>query len=52
MSRFDPSDVGSQAELRRQAGVSLASWLERYRGCAEHIGFGHVFIGGYCSCIA
>jgi|TARA_R110000822_G_scaffold87587_1_gene203755 hypothetical protein len=35
---FDPSDVGSQAELRRQAGVSLASWLERYRGCAEHIG--------------
>jgi len=24
--------------LRRQAGTSLAAWLERFRGCAEHIG--------------
>ena len=35
---FDPTDVNSQAELRRQAGTSLAAWLERFRGCAEHIG--------------
>ena len=28
----------SQEELRRQAGVYLAGWLSRYRGCAEHIG--------------
>ena len=35
---FDPTDANSQAELRRQAGTSLAAWLERFRGCAEHIG--------------
>jgi len=43
---FDPSNVDSQAELRRQAGVSLASWLERYRGCAEHIGLDMVSLEG------
>ena len=36
--RFDPYDDVAQSELRKQAGISLASWLERYRGCAEHIG--------------
>ena len=35
---FDPNDQTSQAELRRQAGVALAAWLNRYRGSAEHIG--------------
>ncbi len=35
---FDPTDEVAQAELRRQAGTSLAAWLERFRGCAEHIG--------------
>lgn len=36
--RFDPKDEASQEELRRQAGVWLAGWLNRYRGAAEHIG--------------
>ena len=35
---FDPSDANAQAELRRQAGASLAAWLGRFRGCAEHVG--------------
>ena len=35
---FDPESEESQAELRRQAGVQLAAWLNRYRGAAEHIG--------------
>jgi hypothetical protein len=35
---FDPSDEVAQAELRRQAGVALAAWLERFRGAAENIG--------------
>jgi hypothetical protein len=35
---FDPESAQSQAELRKQAGVALAAWLDRYRGCAEHIG--------------
>jgi|DEB0MinimDraft_6_1074348.scaffolds.fasta_scaffold01649_17 hypothetical protein len=35
---FDPNDENAQAELRRQAGVSLAAWLERYRGCVENYG--------------
>ena len=36
--RFDPDDEDSQRELRRQAATALASWLSRYRGCAENIG--------------
>lgn len=35
---FDPQNVQAQEELRRQAATSLASWLNRYRGCAENIG--------------
>tara|TARA_R110002096_G_scaffold176361_1_gene352551 strand:- start:201 stop:707 length:507 start_codon:yes stop_codon:yes gene_type:complete len=35
---FDPNDEASQEELRRQAGVALAAWLNRFRGSAEHIG--------------
>ncbi|CAB4167206.1 hypothetical protein UFOVP858_19 [uncultured Caudovirales phage] len=35
---FDPRSEIDQAELRRQAAVSLTSWLNRYRGCAENIG--------------
>ena len=35
---FDPNDEASQAELRKQAGVALAGWLNRYRGSAENIG--------------
>jgi hypothetical protein len=35
---FDPDNDLAQQELRRQAAVGLASWLNRYRGCAEHIG--------------
>ena len=35
---FDPESEESQAELRRQAGVQLAAWLNRYRGAAEQIG--------------
>jgi hypothetical protein len=35
---FDPDSEVSQAELRKQAGVSLAAWLNRFRGCAENIG--------------
>ena len=31
-------DEDSQQELRRQAATALASWLSRYRGCAENIG--------------
>ena len=36
--RFDPYDDVAQSELRKQAGISLASWLERFRGCSEHVG--------------
>jgi hypothetical protein len=36
--RFDPYNVESQEELRRQAATALASWLSRYRGCAENFG--------------
>ena len=35
---FDPNDPAAQEELRRQAGVQLAAWLNRFRGCAENIG--------------
>lgn len=35
---FDPESEESQAELRRQAGVALAAWLQRFRGCAENVG--------------
>lgn len=35
---FDPKSEIDQAELRRQAAVSLTAWLNRYRGCAENIG--------------
>jgi hypothetical protein len=35
---FDPNSEESQAELRRQAGVQLAAWLNRFRGSAENIG--------------
>jgi len=35
---FDPDNEQAQQELRRQAAVGLASWLNRYRGCAENIG--------------
>ena len=35
---FDPKSEIDQAELRRQASVSLTAWLNRYRGCAENIG--------------
>jgi len=35
---FDPRSEVDQAELRRQAAVSLAAWLNRYRGAAENIG--------------
>ncbi len=35
---FDPNDEVAQAELRRQAGVALAAWLERFRGAAENVG--------------
>lgn len=35
---FNPDDEISQSELRKQAGIALASWLNRYRGCAENIG--------------
>lgn len=35
---FDPDNDQAQEELRRQAAVGLTSWLNRYRGCAEHIG--------------
>lgn len=35
---FDPRSEVDQAELRRQAAVSLTAWLGRYRGCAENIG--------------
>lgn len=35
---FDPRSEIDQAELRRQAAVSLAAWLNRYRGAAENIG--------------
>lgn len=35
---FDPDNEKAQEELRRQAAVSLTSWLNRYRGCAENIG--------------
>lgn len=35
---FNPDSEESQAELRHQAGVQLAAWLNRYRGAAEHIG--------------
>ena len=35
---FDPDNEQAQEELRRQAAVGLASWLNRYRGCVEHVG--------------
>jgi len=35
---FDPRSEIDQLELRRQAAVQLAAWLNRYRGCAENIG--------------
>ena len=35
---FDPDDETAQQELRKQAGVQLAAWLNRYRGAAENIG--------------
>tara|TARA_B100000212_G_scaffold311664_1_gene263502 strand:+ start:171 stop:674 length:504 start_codon:yes stop_codon:yes gene_type:complete len=35
---FDPDDEDAQYELRKQAGVTLAAWLNRYRGSAENIG--------------
>jgi hypothetical protein len=35
---FNPDSEESQAELRRQAGVALAAWLNRYRGAAENVG--------------
>jgi len=35
---FDPDNEVAQAELRRQAGVALAAWLQRFRGCAENVG--------------
>jgi hypothetical protein len=36
--RFDPDSEDSQRELRRQAATALATWLSRYRGCAENFG--------------
>lgn len=36
--RFDPEDEDAQYELRRQAGVALAAWINRYRGCVDHVG--------------
>ena len=36
--RFDPNSEDSQRELRRQAATALATWLGRYRGCAENFG--------------
>ena len=35
---FNPDDEDAQAELRRQGGVSLNAWLERYRGACENVG--------------
>ena len=35
---FNPDDDEAQAELRRQGGVSLTAWLERYRGACENVG--------------
>ena len=35
---FDPEDDESMAELQRQAGGALRSWLNRYRGAAEAAG--------------
>jgi len=35
---FDPRSEIDQAELRMQAAIALAAWLNRYRGCAENIG--------------
>lgn len=35
---FDPQSPQAQAELRKQAGIALAGWLDRFRGCAEHAG--------------
>ena len=34
---FDPDSEHDHEELRKQAGISLAAWLNRFRGCAEHI---------------
>tara|TARA_R110001583_G_scaffold40337_1_gene128900 strand:- start:40 stop:579 length:540 start_codon:yes stop_codon:yes gene_type:complete len=36
--KFDPENETDQQELRRQAATALASWLSRYRGCAENFG--------------
>ena len=34
---FDPDSKHDHEELRKQAGIALAAWLNRFRGCAEHI---------------
>ena len=34
---FDPDNEQAKT-LRRQAAVGLYSWLNRYRGCVEHVG--------------
>lgn len=33
--RFDPEDGAAMAELQRQGGTALRSWLARYRGAFE-----------------
>ena len=35
---FDPESETSQRELRLQAATSLTAWLNRFRGCVEHVG--------------
>lgn len=35
---FNPDDETSQKELRFQAGVALAAWINRYRSSAERVG--------------
>lgn len=35
---FDPNDASMVAELRRQGGQALISWLARYRGVADQTG--------------
>jgi len=34
---FDPENQHDHEELRKQAGIALAAWLNRFRGCAEHM---------------
>ena len=36
---FDPSDPEAMAELQRQGSASMRSWLARYRGAFEAVGF-------------